>query len=204
MKKSIRKTIILSLPFILLFSLALPSNAENGVVEEISILPQSQAVYFNTTFSVDIVINTTEGAYGAQCYIEFDPTLLEVQSIEKGSLLVGDAIFFSSYDNISGTINIQAVNFSFILNQSFPMYHGVLASVVFKAKEKAGIHKPASVHTLRHSFATHLLEQGVDLFTIKELLGHSTIITTLQYLHLQQNKRSTIVNPIDHILEGKS
>ncbi|MFQ6115117.1 MAG: tyrosine-type recombinase/integrase [bacterium] len=73
-----------------------------------------------------------------------------------------------------------------------------------RARQKAGIHKPASVHTLRHSFATHLLEQGVDLFTIKELLGHSTIITTLQYLHLQQNKRSTIVNPIDHMLEEKS
>ena len=137
--KSIRKTIILSLPFILLFSLGLPSHAENGTVEEISILPQSEYVYFNDTFTVDVVINTTEGAYGAQCYIEFDPTLLEVQSIEKGDILVGDAIFFYNYDNNAGTIDIQAVNFSFILNQSFIMYHGVLANITFKAKEKVGV-----------------------------------------------------------------
>ena len=89
-------------------------------------------------------------------------------------------------------------------NPTKPICETSVQKVMQRAKEKAGIHKPASVHTLRHSFATHLLEQGVDLFTIKELLGHSTIITTLQYLHLQQNKRSTIVNPIDHILEGKS
>ena len=72
------------------------------------------------------------------------------------------------------------------------------------ARDKAGIRKKASVHTLRHSFATHLLEQGVNLFTIKELLGHSSILTTLIYLHLQKNSHATIVNPIDHLMEGMS
>ena len=72
------------------------------------------------------------------------------------------------------------------------------------AGDKAGIRKKASVHTLRHSFATHLLEQGVNLFTIKELLGHSSILTTLIYLHLQKNSHAAIVNPIDHLMEGVS
>ena len=85
-----------------------------------------------------------------------------------------------------------------------PICETSVQKVFQRARKRAGIRKPASVHTLRHSFATHLLEQGVDLFTIKELLGHSTIMTTLQYLHLQQNKRSTIVNPIDRLLEEKS
>lgn len=51
------------------------------------------------------------------------------------------------------------------------------------AMQKAGINKDACVHTLRHSFATHLLEQGVDIVTIKEQLGHAHIQTTMIYLH---------------------
>jgi integrase/recombinase XerD len=69
---------------------------------------------------------------------------------------------------------------------------------------KAGIRKRVSMHTLRHSFATHLLEQGTNLFMIKELLGHSSILTTLIYLHLQNSSKVTIVNPIDQLLEGMS
>lgn len=54
-----------------------------------------------------------------------------------------------------------------------------------------------SAHTLRHSFATHLLDAGTDIHTIKELLGHSNLDTTMIYLHLQQSKRAAIVSPFD-------
>lgn len=60
-------------------------------------------------------------------------------------------------------------------------------------------HKSYNVHTLRHSFATHLLDTGTDLHTIKELLGHSKIETTMIYLHLQSHRCARIVNPLDFL-----
>lgn len=67
------------------------------------------------------------------------------------------------------------------------------------AKKKANIQKPACVHTLRHTYATHLLEQGVDLVTIKELLGHACIDTTLMYLHVAQFDRKKAHSPLDSL-----
>ena len=61
-----------------------------------------------------------------------------------------------------------------------------------------------SAHTLRHSFATHLLDAGTDIHTIKELLGHSNLDTTMIYLHLQQSKRATIVSPFDAVMNQAS
>jgi integrase/recombinase XerD len=69
---------------------------------------------------------------------------------------------------------------------------------VFRASlYKAGIKKKASVHTLRHSFATHLLESGVDLYYIQRLLGHKSAGTTSVYLHVTGKDIGKIRSPID-------
>ena len=71
------------------------------------------------------------------------------------------------------------------------------------AKINSGITKNITTHTLRHSFATHLLESGVSIFHIKQLLGHSDISTTCLYLHIVKISSLNVVSPLDDILLGK-
>lgn len=81
-----------------------------------------------------------------------------------------------------------------------PMWAGSIQHSVRLAYKNAGLsHKGHKVHALRHSFATHLLDAGIDIHTIKELLGHSDIKTTMVYLHLQTSKRNLIVSPLDEL-----
>ena len=81
-------------------------------------------------------------------------------------------------------------------------YSARTAQKVFqRAKEKAGIRKTISFHSLRHSFATHLLEKGIDIRFIKEILGHFSITTTERYLHVAKEKLITIESPLDAIWE---
>jgi len=73
-----------------------------------------------------------------------------------------------------------------------------------KALIKAGLeNKDYTVHTIRHSFATHLIDNGTDLHTIKELLGHSNLQTTMKYMHLTSKRLDEIVNPYDALLLSK-
>lgn len=65
------------------------------------------------------------------------------------------------------------------------------------AKNKAGLTRGRGIHSLRHSFATHLLEDGVDLYSIKTFLGHSSISTTMIYLRLTANRIKDIKSPFD-------
>lgn len=78
-----------------------------------------------------------------------------------------------------------------------PMSHGTAQKIYHDAKQKAGITKGRGIHTLRHCFASHLLWAGEDIYTIKKLLGHSSIKTTIQYLHVTQEQINAVISPLD-------
>jgi site-specific recombinase XerD len=71
------------------------------------------------------------------------------------------------------------------------------------AKNKAGIRKEVGVHSLRHSFATHLLDKGTDIKYIKELLGHFNIRTTERCLHVSKQKLVNIISPLDDLIRNE-
>ena len=85
-----------------------------------------------------------------------------------------------------------------------PISHRSIQHLVQKALAQAGLNsKNYTVHTIRHSFATHLVDHGTDLHTVKELLGHSTLQTTMRYMHLTTTRRQGIINPYDALPQGK-
>ena len=79
------------------------------------------------------------------------------------------------------------------------LHESVLQRAVKEAVRKVGLTKPVSCHTLRHSFATHLLEDGYDIRTIQELLGHRDVSTTMIYTHVLNRGGKGVYSPIDRL-----
>jgi len=80
-----------------------------------------------------------------------------------------------------------------------PLDVGVLQAACRKARNEAGLGKRATFHTLRHCFATHLLEAGTDIRIIQELLGHSQLATTVRYTHVAVTTISRTISPLDRL-----
>jgi integrase/recombinase XerD len=78
-----------------------------------------------------------------------------------------------------------------------PISTNSIQQLFYKAKKRAGITKPASVHTLRHSFATHLIEAGTSLHHVQLLLGHRSPTTTTVYLHVSRLNLAQVISPLD-------
>jgi site-specific recombinase XerD len=80
-----------------------------------------------------------------------------------------------------------------------PMSYESLRQTYDKARKKTGVKKGDGIHTLRHSFATHLLEEGFDIRKIQVLMGHTKLTTTMIYLHVSRETLSKIPSPLDLI-----
>jgi integrase/recombinase XerD len=80
-----------------------------------------------------------------------------------------------------------------------PMGERSIQYIITEALQKTAIQKQVSMHTLRHSYATHLLEDGIDIHTIQHLLGHAYLTTTLVYLHVAQVKIKPAHSPLDSL-----
>jgi len=111
--------------------------------------------------------------------------------------------FFLISKKLKPKLELQMKN----LKPSEPLFLGrtgtltvrAVQSIISKASEKAGLRKNVSPHTLRHSFATHLLENGVDIRKIQELLGHADLSTTQRYTQVSAAELKKIQSPLDSL-----
>jgi len=77
------------------------------------------------------------------------------------------------------------------------MLDGTAQKIYYAAIKRAGLRRKGGIHALRHSFATHLLEAGVEITALQRLLGHANLSTTSLYWHVRQERLAEITGPLD-------
>jgi len=127
--------------------------------------------------------------------IDFDRNLIHLKSA-KGKK---DRIVMLSLKVKEGLMNLtlDKKGYVFLTNRDGKYTQRTIQKIIENASLKAGIRKSISPHTLRHSFATHLLENGTDIRYIRDLLGHSDISTTLIYTKVSNKNIRNIKSPLD-------
>jgi site-specific recombinase XerD len=88
----------------------------------------------------------------------------------------------------------------FLSRAGKPLSYSSIGTIYRQSKKQAGIKKQGGVHALRHSFATHALEAGADLFVIKQLLGHASVTSTVRYLRMTDKSLQLIQSPVDKLM----
>ncbi len=108
-----------------------------------------------------------------------------------------DRMFKLANSLISDLEILISENKSYLFSKKEPLSTRNVQLIVKKAAKRAGINKKVTPHTLRHSFATHLLEDGANLLVIQQLLGHENLETTRIYTHISQDQIKNVVSPLD-------
>lgn len=106
-------------------------------------------------------------------------------------------------DELSDYIASKKENI-YVFSKDKPLTTRNIQKIVQGTRHRAGLKKKVTPHTLRHSFATHLLEGGTDIRTIQAILGHSSLSTTQVYTHISNDQLKKVKNPFDGLLKRES
>jgi integrase/recombinase XerD len=86
-------------------------------------------------------------------------------------------------------------------DRSTPMAVGTAQAVYYEALRRSGVRRVGGIHVLRHCFATHLMEAGVDIYTIKKWMGHTALVTTGRYMHVTAEHLAKVRSPLDTLYD---
>jgi integrase/recombinase XerD len=94
---------------------------------------------------------------------------------------------------------LQGRSHVFVFSKEEPLTTRNIQKIICGMRKRAGLNKKVTPHTLRHSFATHLLEQGTDIRIIQAMLGHASLSTTQVYTHISSDQIKKVRNPLDNL-----
>ena len=115
------------------------------------------------------------------------------------SFFINEISFVSpDINNIRSKLNVNSDNIDilFLNRRGKKLTRAMIFIIIKKTAKSAGIKKSISPHTFRHSFATHLLENGADLRSIQSMLGHESITTTEIYMHVEKSHLKKVINKL--------